>query len=151
MYIYEWIRTKNTIFRPRICEFILSLGSNLRFDTNKIQEKYLFRKAFDHEYIPDNILWRRKEAFSDGVSSKERSWYKIIEEKVALQTTIKYNFDAVYEHNPPQTLEQLYYRIIFDKYYPGQSKIIPYFWMPKYTDATDASARTLDIYNEIKK
>ena len=128
----------------------LSIGSNLRFDTNKIQEKYLFRKAFDHEYIPDNILWRRKEAFSDGVSSKERSWYKIIEEKVALQTTIKYNLDAVYEHNPPQTLEQLYYRTIFEKYYPGQAKIIPYFWMPKYTDATDASARTLHIYNEIK-
>ena len=124
----------------------LSLGSNLRFDTNKIQEKYLFRKAFDQNYIPHNILWRRKEAFSDGVSSKERSWYKIIEEKVALQTNIKYNLDTVYEHNSPETLEQLYYRTIFDNYYPGQAKLIPYFWMPKYIDASDCSARSLDIY-----
>ena len=126
----------------------LSLGSNLRFDTNKLQEKYLFRKAFDHEYIPDSILWRRKEAFSDGVSSKERSWYKIIEEKVALQTTLKYDLEVEYAHNPPQTLEQLYYRTIFEKHYPGQAETIPYFWMPKYTDATDASARTLDVYNK---
>ena len=125
----------------------LSLGSNLRYDTNKIQEKYLFRKAFDREYIPDNILWRRKEAFSDGVSSKERSWYKIIEEKVATQTIVKYDLSATYTHNPPQTLEQLYYRTIFEQYYPGQAETIPYFWMPKYTDATDASARTLDVYN----
>jgi len=44
-------------------------------------------------------------------------------------------------------LEQLYYRTIFEKHYPGQAETIPYFWMPKYTDATDASARTLDLYN----
>ena len=126
----------------------LSLGSNLRFDSNKVQEKYLFRKAFDKEYIPNDILWRRKEAFSDGVSSKDRSWYKIIEENVEKQTTINYDLNKVYTHNPPETLEQLYYRTIFETHYPGQEMNIPYFWMPKYINASDSSARTLDIYNE---
>ena len=128
----------------------LSLGSNLRYDSNKVQEKYLFRRAFDKEYIPNEILWRRKEAFSDGVSSQDRSWYKIIEENVEKQTNISYDLNKVYTHNPPETLEQMYYRTIFEKHYPNQDSIIPYFWMPKYINATDSSARTLDIYNKDK-
>ena len=49
--------------------------------------------------------------------------------------------------NPPKTLEQLFYRIIFEKYFPNKGNTIPYFWMPKFTNAEDASARSLDIYS----
>jgi asparagine synthase (glutamine-hydrolysing) len=42
--------------------------------------------------------------------------------------------------------EKTYYKRIFDKLYPNCSDIVPYFWMPKYTNATDPSARTLAIY-----
>ena len=52
-----------------------------------------------------------------------------------------------YEHNQPTTREQYYYRGIFEKYYAGRGDVIPYFWMPKYVVATDASARTLNVYN----
>jgi len=125
----------------------LSISSNVRYETNKMQEKYLFRKAFDNnKYLPKEILWRRKEAFSDGVSSQDRSWYKIIEEKVINQTIVEYKLDIKYTHNPPQTLEQLYYRTLFELFYPNKSDIIPYFWMPKYIDAEDSSARTLELY-----
>ena len=53
-----------------------------------------------------------------------------------------------YRFNRPTTLEQMHYRDIFTKYYKSASaqKTIPYFWMPKFVEATDASARTLDIY-----
>jgi len=47
---------------------------------------------------------------------------------------------------PNIELEKKYYKEIFDKEFPNCSHIIPYFWMPKYTNATDPSARTLDIY-----
>uniref|UniRef100_A0A6C0AYJ7 asparagine synthase (glutamine-hydrolyzing) n=1 Tax=viral metagenome TaxID=1070528 RepID=A0A6C0AYJ7_9ZZZZ len=124
----------------------LSIPSKIRYNTNKKQEKYLFRKAFDRNYLPKKILWRRKEAFSDGVSSLKRSWYQIIEEKVKNQTIIEYDLNVQYNHNPPQTLEQLYYRSIFENYYPNLGYIIPYYWMPKYVNASDSSARTLDIY-----
>ena len=33
----------------------------------------------------------------------------------------------------------------------NKSKIIPYFWMPKYSNATDSSARKLNVYNKFKK
>ena len=50
-------------------------------------EKYFLRKAFsDSKLLPDEVLWRPKEAFSDGVSSKSMSWYqllqKLVEDKV---------------------------------------------------------------------
>ena len=49
-------------------------------------------------------------------------------------------------HNPPKTLEQKYYRDIFNEKFPTFDNVIPYFWMPKFIDATDASARTLGVY-----
>lgn len=131
--------------------YYLALPSNIRYEANKKQEKYLFRKAFDKDYLPKEILWRRKEAFSDGVSSKDRSWYKIIEEKVIKQRDIQYDIEAIYSDNSPQTLEQLYYRTIFEKYYPNMGYHIPYFWMPKYINAVDSSARSLSIYDEPNK
>ena len=90
----------------------------------------------------------KKRSISDGVSSHERSWYKIIEEKVQQQSNITYDLEKKYEHNSPQSLEQLYYRTIFEKYYPNQEINIPYYWMPKYIEASDSSARSLDIYKE---
>ncbi len=126
--------------------YYLSLPVEYRYKKNEIQEKYLFRKAFDKGYLPDEILWRKKEAFSDGVSSKNRSWYKIIDELVQNQKNVQFDIDKIYEHNIPDTIEKLYYRTLFEKKYSNQGHIIPYFWMPKYVDASDASARSLDIY-----
>ena len=52
-------------------------------------------------------------------------------------------------HNPPDTEEKMYYRKIYESYYPNTSHLVPYFWMPKYVKATDASARTLSLYHAI--
>ena len=47
----------------------------------------------------------------------------------------------------PKNAEQFYYRKLFEDYYHNQSSILPYFWMPKYVEANDSSARTLKIYS----
>lgn len=117
-------------------------------------EKYLLRNAFKDtvwsEYsgwkkmLPDEILWRRKEAFSDGVSSQGRSLFTVLQELIS-----KYYNELnplVEEFKPCINLEKRYYKEIFDKEYPNSGHILPYFWMPKYTNATDPSARTLQIY-----
>lgn len=112
---------------------------------SKICEKFLLRSAFeDSGLLPNDVLWRKKEAFSDGVSSIERSWYQIIQEHV--QTCLFQKFS--HKYLIPQTKEQEYYRCIFHTRYGRKyEKLIPYFWMPKFVkNATDASARTLDIY-----
>jgi asparagine synthase (glutamine-hydrolysing) len=38
--------------------------------------------------------------------------------------------------------------MLFEEYYPGYANVVPYFWMPKYVNATDPSARTLGIYKD---
>ena len=134
--------------------YYLSIPTNIRFHTlNNKPEKYLLRTAFSEEefkntndlpLLPKEVLWRRKEAFSDGVSKQTRSLYEIIQDYV--DTQISDNNERVFNHLHPQTKEQLYYRTIFEKHYTGVSHILPYFWMPKYVDAIDSSARSLSIY-----
>ena len=132
-------------------QYYLSISPLIRCHRhNNSIEKYLIRLAFDNERIlPTEVLWRRKEAFSDGVSGNTKSWSEIIQDKVK-KLNITNNLEK-YIHNPPVTDEQKYYRSIFESYYPNCGEIIPYFWMPKYTDATDSSARTLSIYNHVKE
>lgn len=117
-------------------------------------EKYLLRNSFKKEFytdcfgrqiLPDEILFRRKEAFSDGVSSHGRSLFTILQEFIAN------HYDEIdpltnESHKPCIDLEKRYYKEIFDKEFPNCSHILPYFWMPKYTNASDPSARTLDVY-----
>ena len=60
--------------------YFLSLPCKMRQPTNGV-EKHLLRSAFSGTgLLPDQILWRPKEAFSDGVSSKEKSWYKLLQD-----------------------------------------------------------------------
>jgi len=134
-------------------QYYLSIPNEERYNALSNCEKYLIRKAFDDDtYLPKEILWRTKEAFSDGVSSLKKSWYEIIEERISdlfendnelMQRVHKMDY---YDHNIPKTLEQKYYRYLFEKNYENHAKTIPYFWMPKYVNAKDASARTLDVY-----
>jgi asparagine synthase (glutamine-hydrolysing) len=121
-------------------------------------EKWWLRKAFEGEnIIPDEVLWRKKEAFSDGVSSKEKSWFQIIQEYIEplvsneemLNAKVKYPFCT------PQTKEAYYYRKLFcDFFGENRQTILPNYWQPKWdikgneiTEYVDPSARTLKIYN----
>ena len=114
-------------------------------------EKWLLREAFKDKYLPDSILWRKKEAFSDGVSSQDKSWYEIIQESLK----DRYTDEDIKEgnNNDDQTIiisskEGLYYKQIFDELFnKDMSHVIPYYWMPKWCgDIKDPSARVLDVY-----
>jgi len=144
-------------------QYYLSISYKLRDHCqNKSIEKYLIREAvYKHNptLLPKNVLFRTKEAFSDGVSKQTKSWYEIIQDFVKdnvfshLGHSEEYILKNInpYIYNTPKTLEQLYYRDIFSKSFPtvGIEKIIPYFWMPNFVkNATDASARTLNVYKQ---
>ena len=143
-------------------QYYLSLHPNYRFHKrNNVCEKYLLRKAFDrkigikyncklilNDVLPQEVLWRKKEAFSDGVSKKSRSLYEIIQEHVSNMGNLPIFYAISYEHNNPDTKEKQYYRYLYETYYSGTEKVVPYFWMPKWVNATDSSARTLDIYED---
>lgn len=104
-------------------------------------EKWILRRAFqDTGLLPDAVLWRKKEAFSDGVSGKTKVWYEEIADRVPSAPV------TITDHLLPKTKEQSYYRSIFEELYPNCSHVIPYFWMPSWSTATDPSARTLNVY-----
>lgn len=118
-------------------------------------EKFLLRKAFDRDnLLPREVLWRTKEAFSDGVSTQSNSWHRIIQNHIenVIYKNKKIDFNK-YENkpNPPTTPEQYYYREIFESHFNNQGSVIPYFWMPKFVQSNDASARELNIYNDLNK
>ena len=126
--------------------YVLSIPPNIRNHKNRGQcEKFLLRNAFtsENQILPDEILWRKKEAFSDGVSCHGRSLYQILQEQIAEKLNLEENTDT---YTPSIETEKYYYKKLFDKYFPNCSQILPYFWMPKYTNATDPSARTLAFY-----
>lgn len=137
-------------------QYYLSIHPNIR-NHNYLGkcEKFLVRNAFSKvnfegkPLMPTEVLWRTKEAFSDGVSKQTRSWYEIIQEHIASLDEENIFFTSHYYWNKPTTKEQQYYRHVFEKYYEGRSNVIKYFWMPKYVDAHDSSARTLKIYNDV--
>ena len=138
-------------------QYVLSLPLSIRNFKNNPDcsiEKYLLRACFDAEnirnmddqpFLPEDILWRKKEAFSDGVSSHGRSLYVILQEKIAakMKEDAASNPSFLY---PCLNTEKKYYKQIFDEAFPNCEHLVPYFWMPKYTTATDPSARTLSIY-----
>lgn len=133
----------------------ISIRNPLSVDKNKKIskkcEKYLLRQAFtinEPTLLPFDIIWRTKEAFSDGVSGDDGSWFKIIEEKVKIISLQQSVISGMGKYNIPITKEQQYYRYLYDTYYPNTANSIPYFWMPRFVNATDSSARTLDFYKE---
>jgi asparagine synthase (glutamine-hydrolysing) len=138
--------------------YVLSIPPYFRNHKNLNQcEKYILRQGFilsnfqdfnSRQILPDEILWRKKEAFSDGVSSQGRSLFKILQEQISNHLNVNENTT---NYTDCIETEKYYYKKLFNDFYPNNSHILPYFWMPKYTDATDPSARTLTFYSETKK
>ena len=151
IYLFDVLRSDKSIsshgLEPRtpfldkaFVNYYLSIPLELRnHNLTKRMEKYLIRMAFqDSGLLPSEILWRKKEAFSDGVSNKGKSLFQIIQD----YTDSKIDNSGL----DRKQKEKKYYKDIFNNVYPNQSHIVPYYWMPKYIVSDDPSARTLTSY-----
>ena len=107
-------------------------------------EKYILRKAFDtpeNPYLPEEVLWRQKEQFSDGVGY---NWVDELIEYCAAQVSDEQLAGANIEfpYNSPTTKEAYLYRSIFHKYYPQVSAAQTVRkWIPKWQENQDPSGR----------
>lgn len=128
---YHGLEARTPFLDRAFVELYMSIPSHLRFTPC---EKEVLRKSFEG-WLPPNILWRKKEAFSDGVSSIQKPWFSIIQDHVTMYQS---------EETGDLTLEQFYYKRLYDSYYSRD--LLPYYWMPKYTHSKDCSARTLETY-----
>ena len=111
--------------------------------------KYLLRHAFEGEYLPHDILYREKAAFSDAVGHSMVDYLKEFANGYYSDRDFKEKVKK-YKHATPFTKESLLYREIFEKYYPNQSHMIVDFWMPNKAwngcNVNDPSARALSNY-----
>jgi asparagine synthase (glutamine-hydrolysing) len=110
-------------------------------------EKQILREAFESEdLLPPEVLWRRKEAFSDGVSSPSESWHQRCMHYFPSGFTP--SASGRYTHNAPYTQESDIYRQLFEHFYGSPAAtILKHMWLPRWSATTDPSARTLsDLY-----
>lgn len=116
--------------------------------------KYLLRRAFEGDYLPEDILYREKAAFSDAVGHSMVDYLKAYAD--GLYTDEEYEAKRqAYAHCTPFTKESLLYRELFERFYPNQAQMIADFWMPNKAwagcDVTDPSARVLSNYGDSGK
>lgn len=107
-------------------------------------EKYILRKAFDdteNPYLPQEVLWRQKEQFSDGVGY---NWIDTLIDYCTSRVTDAQLESAAerFPYNTPATKEAYFYRDIFHKHYPQVSAAQTVRkWIPKWQENQDPSGR----------
>jgi asparagine synthase (glutamine-hydrolysing) len=138
-----------------LLELIMPITPKLKLKDKK--EKYVLRQAFHYEndeekYLPDEILWRQKEQFSDGVGY---NWIDGLKELIETQITDKMLQLETEEYKKkgfkdvPRNKEELYYRRIFDRLFNNRSSIVPR-WIPKMEwegVSYDPSGRAQKVHN----
>ena len=164
IYLYDVLRSDRSIssngLEPRtpfldkkFVDYYMRIPPHLKmFGKDDKIEKYLLRKAFEKDnLLPKEVLWRTKCAFSDGVSNINNSWHKIIQQHVdSIITDEEFHVHKLkIKHCPPVLKESYYYRKLFNNMFqPSMATLIPKFWMPRWTNVKDPSARELSNYKE---
>jgi asparagine synthase (glutamine-hydrolysing) len=172
------LETRCPFAAKALIDFMMSVPLKFRRfgeGTDNSLEKMLIRDAFnvhpsygesimgesvyaERRYLPDEILYRKKHAFSDGVSSANESWYPSVEAH-ARKTITEEKYAARgtrWTYNTPNSYEGYYYRDLFEQIYPEKEceKLISALWIPKIIDKktgefiTDPSATILDGFTQ---
>ncbi len=127
-------------------------------------EKWILRKAFE-DYLPEDVAWRQKEQFSDGVGY---SWIDTLKELTSQKVTDEQMSHAAerFPINPPMTKEEYYYRTIFEDHFPSQtaaqtvpseksvacSTAIALEWDEAFKNMNDPSGRAVkSVHNQAYK
>ena len=144
-------------------DYVMSIAPRYKMIVSDKQpiEKWLLRKAFsDDSWLPDDILWRQKEQFSDGVGYSWIDELRIHTEANVSDMQMKYAKHR-YPYNTPTTKEGYYYRVIFEDLFPNPSSIktVPggpsiacssataVAWDEAWADRADPSGRAISSHS----
>ena len=159
LYMYDVLRADRSIsvnsLEARVpfgdldfVKYVMAIDPEKKLNTYGMG-KYLLRKAFEGDWLPESILWREKAAFSDAVG------HSMVDDLKEYAGTVYTDREFAekcgqYTYCRPFTKESLLYREIFEKYYPGQAEMIVDYWMPNKAwpgcNVDDPSARVLSNY-----
>lgn len=134
--------------------YVMSIHPSKKLNTYG-KGKYLLRRAFEGDYLPQSILYREKAAFSDAVGHSMVDYLKEYAAGLYSDEEFEEKRKKYAYHAQPFTKESLMYREIFEKYYPHMAGMVKDFWMPnkswKGCDVDDPSARVLSNYGDSGK
>ncbi|KIM95155.1 hypothetical protein OIDMADRAFT_106340 [Oidiodendron maius Zn] len=135
-------------------EVAMNIDPQDKMITKEHIEKYILRKAFDvsdepgaKPYLPDHILYRQKEQFSDGVGY---GWIDALKDNAELHVTdemIK-NPKPEWGSDIPDSKEAYWYRLMFDEHFPAYCAETVMRWTPTWSKQTDPSGRAIAIHNQ---
>ncbi|KAF2833713.1 asparagine synthetase [Ophiobolus disseminans] len=115
-------------------------------------EKYILRKAFDttdepdtKPYLPEKILWRQKEQFSDGVGY---GWIDALKDNAEIHVTdeMMKNPKPEWGTDIPDSKEAYWYRCMFDEHFPSYCASTVMRWTPTWSNQTDPSGRAIGVH-----
>ena len=100
-------------------EVAMKIDPKLKMINHKKIEKLILREAFE-DYLPEEILFRQKEQFSDGVGYDWIDTLKALAEKRVTDDQFE-NASSVFTLNTPLSKEEYHYRKIFNEFFPSDS------------------------------
>ena len=107
-------------------DVVMTMDPKEKLSSKERIEKYVLRRAFDTNtprgkpYLPQEVLWRQKEQFSDGVGY---SWIDSLKKNAedAVSDERMEHAAEIFPFDTPTTKEAFYYREIFEEMFPGNS------------------------------
>jgi len=136
-------------------DIAMAFDAEAKMVARKGIEKGILREAFEGA-LPEEILWRQKEQFSDGVGY---GWIDGLKAHAEAMVSDR-EFAAAaarFPHNTPATKEAFFYRTLFEKHFPGEacaatvpggksiacSSPAALEWDPAFAAAADPSGRSI--------
>ena len=150
---------------PFLDKEFIDTAMNINPDDKMIKngriEKWVLREAFK-DYLPESVLWRQKEQFSDGVGY---SWIDSLKELVSKEVSNEdiEKASEIFPVNTPLNKEEYYYRTIFQEHFSSEAaaKSVPSVpsvacstpqaleWDESFKNVNDPSGRSVsNIHNE---
>lgn len=130
LYMYDCLRANKSLaawgvegrvpfLDKEFLDTAMRLNPEAKMCPGKTIEKRILREAFA-DMLPQEIAWRQKEQFSDGVGY---SWIDTLKRitSEAVSDEEMANAAKRFPINPPQNKEEYYYRSIFEEHFPSES------------------------------
>jgi len=136
----------------KFLDFAMNIDPKMKMCGGEKQkmEKHILRSAFDvrqngegetaQPWLPDDILWRQKEQFSDGVGYNWIDQLKLVAESQVtdrMMNSAKYRFPC----NTPTTKEAYLGRTIFQKHFPGEASAKTVLWQDSIACSTSSAIK----------
>ena len=150
LYLYDCLRADKCVSShglelrvPFLDKDVLFTGMQIHGELKRPYEgleKRILREQFS-SYLPSCVINRRKDGFSDGVSSLSKPWYEHIEEHVNSIIT-----DDEFLESKEISKEALWYKKIYLDFFPYHPLPIVKYWMPRWSEkTTNPSGRVVPL------